>query len=101
MEYYKKIDKYTFDGRITIPKEYWSYFINQDIEPWGTHRKILIKFKSKVYGGKFSFVMQSTGRRVFQIFLDADLVKTLKKIYSIIYSYRKPKDFKPRWKISH
>ena len=85
MEYYKKIDKSTFDGRITIPKEYWSYFINPDIEPWGTHRKISIKFKSKVYGGKFSFVMQSTGRRVFQIFLDTDLIKTLKKEF--IQSY--------------
>jgi len=79
MEYYKKIDKSTFDGKITIPKEYWSYFINPDNELWGTHRKILLKFKSKNYGGKFSFVIQSTGRKVFQISLDANLVKTLKK----------------------
>lgn len=85
MEYYKKIDKSTFDGRITVPKKYWIYFIDVNKETWGTHRKISIKFKNKKYIGKFSFVLQSTGRKVFQIFLDTELVKVLKKEF--IQSY--------------
>lgn len=85
MEYYKKIDKSTFDGKITIPKDYWSYFINLDNEPWGSHRKITIKFKNKIYNGKISFVLQSANRRVVQIFLDANIIKALKKEF--IQSY--------------
>lgn len=85
MEYYKKIDKSTFDGKITIPREYESYFINSDEEQWGSSRKISLKFKGKVYSGKYSFVLQSSGRKVFQIFMDKSLVQTLKKEF--IQSY--------------
>ena len=78
MEYYKKIDKSTFDGRITIPKEYWEYFINPKTEHWGSHRNIKIKFQGKSYKGNFIFVKQSSGRMVFQISFDGDLIKSLK-----------------------
>ncbi len=85
MEYYKKIDKSTFDGRITIPKRYEHYFIDADNEEWGTSREIKLKFKSKNYSGKYSFVKQSGGRKVFQICLSKELVKPLK--HEFIQSY--------------
>lgn len=85
MEYYKKIDKSTFDGRITIPKEYEGYFIKPEEEQWGTSRSIVLKFKGKVYSGRYSFVAQTTGRKVLQIFPDKELVHALKKEF--IQSY--------------
>ena len=85
MEYYKKIDKSTFDGRITIPKEYEGYFIKAEEEQWGTSRSILLKFKGKIYPGRYSFVAQTTGRKVLQIFPDKELVHALKKEF--IQSY--------------
>lgn len=49
MEYYKKIDKSTFDGKITIPKKCWAYFINEEDEAWGSHREIKIKNIMVIY----------------------------------------------------
>ena len=85
MEYYKKIDKSFFDGKTTIPEQYVGYFIDTQNENWGSSRKIKIKFKSKYYEGNYRFVSQSSGRRVFQISFDGDLINALKNEF--IQSY--------------
>ena len=69
-EYYKKIDKSFFDGKITIPKDYVECFVELDEFDEHNSRDITIKFKKKSYQGKYCFVHQSGGRNVLQISYD-------------------------------
>lgn len=84
-EYYKKIDKSFFDGKITIPKEYVECFV--ELEEFDEHnsRNITIKFKKKSYQGKYCFVHQRSGRNVLQISYDNKLANDLKKEFIQTY----------------
>lgn len=73
-EYYKKIDKSFFDGRITIPKDYVDYFENLTSIGNRTSNKIKIK-----YTGKLCFVHQKSNRLVLQIAYYNDFCKILKQ----------------------
>lgn len=78
-EYYKKIDKSFFDGRITIPNEYIDIFIDPTEMLCCKGRRVRIKFKKKEYEGRYLFVHQSSGRLVLQISYLNDLCKLLKQ----------------------
>lgn len=78
-EYYKKIDKSFFDGKITIPNEYIGTFVDPSEMIHCKSRKVTIRFKKKEYEGKFCFVHQSSGRLVLQISYLNDLCKLLKQ----------------------
>lgn len=77
-EYYKKIDKSFFDGKVTIPNDYIDCFIDPTEMNDNTSRNINIKFKSTVYTGKYCFVHQKNGRQVFQISYGKELTRKLK-----------------------
>ena len=101
MEYYKKIDKSTFDGKITIPKKCWAYFINEEDEDWGSHREIKIKFKNKEYNGNLCFVLQAGNRKVLQFGLGGELVKVLKNEFIQSYIAIESQKLLPRNKKFH
>lgn len=84
-EFYKKIDKSFFDGKVTIPKDYIDSFV--DVKEFDVHnsRNIIIKFNKKLYQGKFCFVHQSSGRNVFQISYENKLVNALKQEFIQTY----------------
>ena len=84
-EYYKKIDKSFFDGKVTIPNDYIDCFIDPSEMEERTSRTINIKFKSKTYPGKYCFVHQSNGRKVFQISYGNDLTTKLKQEFIQTY----------------
>ena len=84
-EYYKKIDKSFFDGKVTIPNDYIDSFIDPSEMDERTSRNISIKFKTKTYTGKYCFVHQKNGRRVFQISYGNDLTTKLKQEFIQTY----------------
>lgn len=84
-EYYKKIDKSFFDGKITIPNDYIESFVDLDEFSIRNNRDISIKFKNKNYDGKFRFVHQTNGRNVLQISYNQNLINILKQEF--IQSY--------------
>ena len=84
-EYYKKIDKSFFDGKVTIPNQYVDCFVeSKDFDQYKS-RDIIIKFKGKKYDGKYCFVHQSNGRNVLQISYDKKLVVELKQEFIQTY----------------
>lgn len=84
-EYYKKIDKSFFDGKVTIPNQYINCFVDPDEFDQYKSRNISIKFKGKRYSGKYCFVHQSTGRKVLQISYDNKLIVKLKQEFIQTY----------------
>ena len=84
-EYYKKIDKSFFDGKVTIPNNYIDCFIELDELINGNNRDIIILFNRKKYKGKYLFVHQSNGRNVFQISYEKTLVNILKEEFIQTY----------------
>ncbi len=84
-EYYKKIDKSFFDGRVTIPNDYIDCFVDQKEFDSCNSRNISIKFKNKRYEGKFCFVHQKSGRQVLQIAYNQELISTLKQEFIQTY----------------
>lgn len=85
-EYYKKIDKSVFDGKVTIPNIYIEYFINpSELESNKKSRELVITFKKKAYAAKFCFVHQSSGRNVLQISYGKELKDSLKEEFIQTY----------------
>lgn len=84
-EYYKKIDKSFFDGKVTIPNQYVDCFVESEDFDQYKSRDIIIKFKGKKYDGKYCFVHQSNGRNVLQISYDKKLVVELKQEFIQTY----------------
>ena len=84
-EYYKKIDKSFFDGRVTIPNDYIDCFVDQKEFDTCNSRNISIKFKNKKYDGKFCFVHQKSGRQVLQIAYNQELITALKQEFIQTY----------------
>lgn len=78
-EYYKKIDKSFFDGKVTIPNDYIKCFVEMSEFDHSTSRKISIRFKNRLYEGKYCFVHQKNGRLVLQISYENDLINNLKQ----------------------
>lgn len=84
-EFYKKIDKSFFDGKVTIPNDYIECFVDMSEFDVTTSRKISIKFKNRNYQGKYCFVHQKNGRLVLQIAYEKDLIKDLKQEFIQTY----------------
>lgn len=84
-EYYKKIDKSFFEGKVTIPNQYIECFVDYNEFDQHKSRDITVKFKSKKYSGKYCFVNQSSGRKVLQISYEKDLVIKLKQEFIQTY----------------
>ena len=84
-EYYKKIDKSFFDGKVTIPNQYIDCFVDPKEFDEYKSRNIIVRFKGKEYDGKFCFVHQSTGRKVLQISYNDDLIIKLKEEFIQTY----------------
>ncbi len=78
-EFYKKIDKSFFEGRVTIPNDYIDLFASLGEMQSNTSKRINIKFKKSNYEGKYCFVHQSSGRLVLQISYLENLCKILKQ----------------------
>ena len=84
-EYYKKIDKSFFDGKVTVPNPYVECFIDTNEFDKYNSRNIVVKFKNKHYAGKFCFVHQSNGRNVLQISYENKLIIELKQEFIQTY----------------
>lgn len=84
-EYYKKIDKSFFDGKITIPNKYIDIFIDPEEMQNSRGKKIKIKFKTKKFDGRLCYVHQSKGRLVLQVAYPDDLCKLLKQEFIQTY----------------
>lgn len=84
-EYYKKIDKSFFEGKVTIPNQYVDCFVDSKEFNEKKSRSISIFFKGKKYDGKYCFVHQSNGRNVLQISYDNKLTVALKQEFIQTY----------------
>lgn len=84
-EFYKKIDKSFFDGKVTIPNDHIDDFIDRDEMNNNKHRDIKIKFKRRYYDGKFVFVHQSKGYLVLQVMYSKELCDLLKREFIQTY----------------